>query len=254
MNNTAQPVQENDLHAYVDGQLDSARMAEVEAYLAAHPAEAERIQTYQQQNNMLHALFDPVAAEPVPLTMHPAARRRTFMPVMRYAAVALWMVLGGVAGWLIHGEDTATPAYMASLPHQAAIAHVVYTPEVLHPVEVGADQEAHLVKWLSKRLNADVHAPHLTEAGYQLVGGRLLPGTDGPAAQFMYQDTKGKRLTLYVRIQVKDMRETAFRFEQEGKVGVFYWVDGPVGYALSGELAKPDLLSVANVVYHQLNL
>ena len=119
-NHQSQPIQENDLHAYVDGQLNAARMAEVKAYLAAHPAEAERIQTYQQQNDMLHALFDPVAAEPIPLTMHPAARRRPFIPLMRYAAVAAWMVLGGVIGWLVHGADSQQPTYLASLPHQAA--------------------------------------------------------------------------------------------------------------------------------------
>ena len=254
MNHESLSIQEHELHAYVDGQLDAAREAEVSAYLDSHPEAAARVQTYRQQNEMLHALFDPIADEPVPLSMHPAARHRSFMPLLRYAAVAAWMVMGGAVGWMLHDRaDNAQPAYLASLPQQAAIAHVVYTPEVLHPVEVGADQEAHLVKWLSKRLDAKIRAPQLADAGYQLVGGRLLPGTDGPAAQFMYQNERGQRLTLYVRAHVQDHHETAFRFEQEDKVGVFYWVDGPLGYAMSGELAKPELLRVANLVYHQLN-
>ena len=253
MNHKTRPIEENDLHAYVDGQLDAARNAEVEAYLAAHPAEAERVQTYRKQNDMLHALFDPVSTEPIPLEMHPAARQRSFMPPLRYAAAAAWMILGGGVGWMLHGTDIGKPNYLATLPQQAAIAHVVYTPEVLHPVEVKADQEAHLTKWLSKRLNAEVHAPHLADAGYQLIGGRLLPGVEGPAAQFMYQDAHGQRLTLYVRSNAKGNHETAFRFEQENKVGVFYWVDGALGYALSGELEKSELLRVANAVYHQLN-
>lgn len=254
MNNTTQSIQENELHAFVDGQLDAARHAEVSAYLDTHPDAATRVQLYRQQNEMLHALFDPVAAEPIPLSMHPSARRRSLMPLMRYAAVAAWMIMGGAIGWILHSNtDNAQPRYLATLPQQAAIAHVVYTPEILHPVEVGADQEAHLIKWLSKRLDAKIRAPQLADAGYQLVGGRLLPGTTGPAAQFMYQDAQGQRLTLYVRTDVKDQHETAFRFEQEGKVGVFYWVDGPLGYAMSGELAKPKLLQLANTVYHQLN-
>jgi anti-sigma factor RsiW len=141
---------------------------------------------------------------------------------------------------------------VASLPQQAAIAHVVYSAEVLHPVEVGADQEAHLVKWLSKRLGNEVRPPDLNQAGFQLVGGRLLPGSDGPAAQFMYQDAKGLRLTLYVRTHAPDARDTAFRYEKSDRVGVFYWVDGPLGYALSGELDRARLLDVAKLVYHQL--
>jgi anti-sigma factor RsiW len=142
---------------------------------------------------------------------------------------------------------------MVSLPRQAAIAHVVYAPEVRHPVEVTADQESHLVAWLSKRLGGDVKAPHLAAAGFDLVGGRLLPGDQGPVAQFMYQDGRGQRLTLYVRSDARENKETAFRYAQEGKVGVFYWLDGQFGYALSGEIGKEDLLGVANVVYQQLN-
>lgn len=249
----AQPVPEKDLHAYVDGQLDAIRQAEVEVYLAANPAEAERIAAYRKQNEMLHALFDPVLAEGVPVDMQPSIKRRKSPPLLRYAAAALWMVVGGAVGWGLHATNSTLSPYPQTLAQQAAIAHVVYVPEVLHPVEVGADQEAHLVKWLSKRLGTQVKPPHLGKIGFDLVGGRLLPGTQGPAAQFMYQDAQGQRLTLYVSAAVSDNHETAFRYDKEGKLSVFYWVDGPMGYALSGELDKAVLLQIANVAYHELN-
>jgi len=133
------------------------------------------------------------------------------------------------------------------------VAHAVYSPEVRHPVEVGADQEAHLVRWLSKRLGTSLKIPHLAAQGYALVGGRLLPGERGPAAQFMYQDIKGQRLTLYVRMSREARAPTAFRFTQENGVGVFYWLDGRLGYALSGETDRGELLRVADAVYRQLN-
>jgi anti-sigma factor RsiW len=125
---------------------------------------------------------------------------------------------------------------------------------VRHPVEVTADQEAHLVAWLSKRLGASLRAPQLEDAGYSLVGGRLLPGDTGPVAHFMYQTQKGARITLYVRTDVAGNRETAFRYAEEGKVRVFYWVDRKMGYALSsGDITKDELFKVANSVYQQLN-
>lgn len=65
-------------------------------------------------------------------------------------------------------------------------------------MEVAADQEAHLVAWLSKRLGTPLKVPRLDTLGFGLVGGRLLPGDQGPVAQFMYQDGQGQRLTLYV--------------------------------------------------------
>ncbi len=69
----------------------------------------------------------------------------------------------------------------------------------------------------------------------------------------MYQDAQGQRLTLYVRTNREHNQETAFRFAQEGNVRVFYWIDRGLGYALSGEIRKEDLLRVATAVYQHLN-
>ena len=163
------------------------------------------------------------------------------------------MTLGGAADWYLHAYSTVVPVDTLAFAHQAAIAHAVYSPEVRHAVEVGADQEAHLVSWLSKRLGGSLKVPQLTSLGYQLVGGRLLPGNRGPIAQFMFQDGNGQRLTLYLRNRAGDTKETAFRYAQERGVSVFYWLDGTFGYALSGEIEKAELLRVAKVVYQQLN-
>ena len=91
-------------------------------------------------------------------------------------------------------------------------------------------------------------------AGYTLVGGRLLPGDNGPVAHFMYQTAQGRRITLYVRTEAAENRETAFRFAAEGNVKVFYWIDHKLGYALSSaDMSKDELFKIANVVYRQLN-
>jgi anti-sigma factor RsiW len=245
-------VTETDLHAYVDGALPAARIAEVEAYLAERPEEAARLAAYREQIVALHREFDPVLDEPPPQRLR-VPRRHWIRPLARYAAVVASFALGGVIGWQLHAYTADQQAEATSWPRRAAIAHVVYSPEVRHPVEVGADQEAHLVTWLSKRLGASLRVPHLGELGYALVGGRLLPGDRGPVAQFMYQDGKGQRLTLYVRVNADDSRETAFRFAQENRVGVFYWLDRKLGYALSGEVERGELLRIATAVHRQLN-
>lgn len=244
---------EADLHAYVDGLLPDARRVAVEAWLAAQPQQAARVRAYEEQNRALQQRFDPLLDETVPERLHlPLRARRRFSP-QRYAAVLAWIAFGAVIGWQLGSSQQANTVNSAAFAKRAAIAHVVYSPEVRHPVEVGADQETHLVNWLSKRLDTPLKVPQLGDLGYALVGGRLLPGDSGPVAQFMYQDDKGQRLTLYVRRSGEDAHETAFRFASEGKVSVFYWLDGQRGYALSGEIAKAQLLSVANAVYRQLN-
>jgi anti-sigma factor RsiW len=249
-----QIINESELHAHADGQFEPNRRAEIENWLESHPADAEKVAEYQRQNDVLHALFDPVLTEPVPARLRQPERKSWFtLPLMRYAAVMAWVALGVTLGWFMHGSQETRPSTDMAFVRQAAIAHAVYTPEVRHPVEVGADQEDHLVAWLSKRLDTQLKVPHLGETGYQLVGGSLLPGSNGPAAQFMYQDSRGQRLTLYVRSNASKNKETAFRYARANNISVFYWMDGAFGYALSGDIEKPDLLRVAQVVYRQLN-
>jgi anti-sigma factor RsiW len=250
------PITEAELQAYADGRLDPERRSDVEAWLAARPEESERIGDYRKLGEALRTAYDSMLAEPVPQRL---LRKRSRW--RRYAVAASWMgigiLLGGVLGWQLRD---ARPAAVASadvatvMARRAAIAHATYSPEVRHPVEVGADQEEHLVAWLSKRLGAPVRAPKLEEVGYSLVGGRLLPGENGPVAHFMYQAQPGTRVTLYVRTEAVENRETAFRYAEEGKVRVFYWVDRKLGYALSSaDTSKDELFKIANSVYRQLN-
>lgn len=259
------PVTEADLHAYVDGLLPLARQAEIEAWLAARPEEAARVNAYRSQNLALRQLFDPVLDEVVPPSIGLPERRAWWHGAAgRCAAGVLIAFLGGMAGWVVRGNAMpevatrpdrvrlATMGPAAGLARQAAVAHAVYSPELRHPVEVGAEQEDHLVAWLSKRLGKPVHPPHLGKLGYDLIGGRLLPGERGPVAQFMYQDTAGKRLTLYVSTEQGAAADTGFRFAQEGKVGVFYWIDGDFGYALSAGASRGELAAVATAVHAQL--
>ncbi|MCX7960353.1 MAG: anti-sigma factor [Burkholderiales bacterium] len=219
--------------------------------------EPQKDDTLRALSQALHELYDPVLAEPLPERLRVAGERGRWRALGRAAVlVALGAALGALAAWQILGERAQPPVSTdaPAFARRAAIAHAVYSPEVRHPVEVGADQEAHLVAWLSKRLGAPVRAPKLEDVGYSLVGGRLLPGDDGPVAQFMYQCKQGTRVTLYVRADGRDHGETAFRYQSEGKVGVFYWIDRRFGYALaSSDLPRERLLSVAEAVYRQLN-
>jgi anti-sigma factor RsiW len=96
---------------------------------------------------------------------------------------------------------------------------------------------------LSKRLDRPLSVPSLQEYGYSLVGGRLLPGEAGPAAQFMYENPEGARLTLYVT-GIPD-NETAFRLFRDGNRRTFYWVSDHMGYALSGPISEGKLREMA---------
>lgn len=253
------PICEDDLHAWADGRLEPGRRAEVEAWLAEDPQRRARVEAWRGDSARLRATFDPVLDEPVPARLRALVERPRRAGRARAAAVVAWVTLGAIVG-AVGGyragqpDPVMTAAGLSALPRQAALAHAVYSPEVRHPVEVTADDEAHLVAWLSKRLGAPVRVPELAAHGYALLGGRLLPGASGPGAQFMYEDDAGRRLTLYVSVtDASPDATTAFRFAQEDRLSTFYWVDGRFGYALSGELPRDALLPLANAAYHQLS-
>lgn len=251
-------VSEADLQAYVDGRLDAERRALVEAWLAARPDEAERVAAYRRLSGEVRAAYQSMLDEPVPERLARLARRRSrWRPVALAAGwLALGMAIGAVATLELEARRPGG-AFLANesaiMARRAAIAHATYSPEVRHPVEVPAADEAHLVAWLSKRLGVKVRAPKLQEVGMSLVGGRLLPGETGPVAQFMYETANGRRLTLYVRQEKANNAETAFRYAREKNVGVFYWIDRDCGYAIaSADLGREELLKVADIVYKQL--
>ena len=272
------PVTEAELQAYVDRQLTPERQREIEAYLLRRPEEALRVEIYRAQKRELQALFNPVLDEPLPKRLRAAAVPKNPWYLQRMAAGIAIAVISGAAGWGLRGGVDAAPgsstlaqrtpgaitmASATGFAQRAAVAHAVYSPDARRAVEVRADQEDQLVTWLSKRMGAPMKPPHLQTLGYTLDGGRLLPGDKGPVAQFMYHDDTGAKLTLYVSNEVADMaqktpagenQETAFRFAREGSVNVFYWVNGPFGYAISADADKAELARVSAEVYRQLDM
>lgn len=246
-------ITQDDLLAYVDGQLPVERRAEVEAWLAEHPHDDARVRAWLAQNQQLHEAFDAVLNEPVPLDLVRALgpSQPLWKRLSRAAAVVLAIAGAGGIGYALGARQARVQNIYAGLPREAALAHAVFSPEVRHPVEVDAEHADHLVTWLSKRLGTALRAPDFRAQGFHLLGGRLLAAGGGPVAQFMYEDGTGRRVTLYVRRDLKD-QETGFRHAREGKVEVFYWIDGNFGYALSGAVDNTVMQRLAEAAYEQL--
>lgn len=255
------PIDENDLHALADGQLAPERAQAVQERLVA--GDAERVAQWAAQRERLRGLHADIATEPLPESLRTAAHRLQArqdrqVQVWRWGGMAASMLLAFGLGWMLHGQwhgqPFSSPGAVASaqrFAQQAVVAHAVFQPEQRHPVEVEAAQQEHLVQWLSKRLGRPLKLPVLSPQGFELVGGRLLPGESGARAQFMYQNAAGQRITLYLGA-LDGAGETAFRLYADGPVPAFYWQDQGFGYALSGPLARDALLALATAVYRQL--
>lgn len=247
------PVTEDELHVYVDGELPADRLAAVEAWLASHPDDAARVATWRVQADAIRARYSALVKEPVPerLALDRIMRRGRAWTAIAVAATVAAFMFGGVTGWFARGVSSAPQASAYELFTTDALeAYRLYVGEVRHPVEVPGIERAHLVQWLSKRLNTRLRAPNLEEIGLKLVGGRLLPGPTGPAAFFMYEGTSGERFTLYCGST--HAVQTAMRYSSGEQTASVYWVDRELAYVMSGPPDREQLLKVAQAAYDQI--
>lgn len=264
MNEPLLPPDEATLHAFVDGHLPPERVGAVLDHLRAQPDDAVRVAQWQAQRLALRQWHRSVDLGPLPRAVTQPVRRHLRRHAWRRMgaqalAAAVLLAVGMAAGWLGRGRGDAAQVIASPFLRDALAAHAVYVPEQRHPVEVAADQEAHLVTWLSRRLGSPLKAPQLQAQGFHLLGGRLLPaatgtaGESGARAQFMYEDAAAHRLTLYITtVPAAQAGETAFRSVQEGRLTAFYWTEGAFGYALSSELSAGELQTLAREVHRQL--
>jgi len=239
------------LNAYADGELDGADRLAIEELLAQDAAARTMLDEIGRQKQALKTVYDPVLREPVPISLAAALRHRGGRGALPYAAMAAGLALlitGGVGGWLA-AQQSGSGA-LVSIADRALGAHEVYAVEVRHPVEVAAAEKDHLQAWLSKRVGTAFVIPDLSAEGFTLLGGRLLAAGGQPAAQLMYEDAAKKRITIFLTANPGNA-EAALRVEERDGLVTCYWLDGPLGFAIAGEMDRTRMMQLARIVYER---
>lgn len=246
------PVTEDELHAYVDGELPADRRSAVETWLASHPEDAARVAAWRAQAEAIRARYGAIADAPVPDRFKVERLGRVTRGARAWigiaAAVAAFLI-GGTAGWIARGASAAAPSPLEGFASEALAAHKLYVAEVRHPIEVTA-AESHLMPWLSRRIGTPLRAPDFSAFGLKLLGGRLLPGPASPVALFMYEGSSGERYTIYCGRSPAP--ETALRYTMVGDVAAVQWVESQYGYVVSGPADRDRLQKIAQSAYEQM--
>lgn len=242
---------EDRLLRYVDGRLDNDTEVKLTTRIAGEPALRRRVTADRNADTIIRAAFDPVLDEPMPLRLRYARYEQGGSLRRTAAGLFIALCLGAAIGWFAATNGFSINDGLESLPASAVQAHRTFAVEKRHPVEVAASEEAHLVQWLTRRVGAPVKAPDLSHFGYTLMGGRLLPAANSPAAQLMYETREGRRLTLYLEPEI-GQDETAFRFIEATGVAGFWWREEGLGYAMLAEGNKDNLLPIARNIWETL--
>jgi anti-sigma factor RsiW len=245
-------VPESDVHAFVDGQLDEETRARVAAYLDAHPEIARRVRQYALHKS---AIVDAVResdhekradtemlAERLARRLAERSAPRPYRRRIAAVAAGLLLVAVGWTAWTVvdHVREAAIPDAVES----AALAHHIFAEDRLRPVELPASAVREMAAWFSGHLGERIQIPNLAGVGLRLIGGRMLSNDEGPMAQLLYEDGKGRRLTLYLSPQAG---EEVDDLEVVGldDVNAGYWQEDDILYAIVANTAKEQIRLIA---------
>jgi len=242
-------VSEDDLHAYVDGFLNRDDRLRVERYLDENPEAAARIAGWQNACDQLKLGLSHKAKEPVPSRLnlqHLAQSRaaRAWRPMNVAASIAMALIVGSGAGWVARGTDA--PHGLNGLAQQAAVAQRVF---VADQGSRGFDPKmlTERVGW-SGRFGREISAPDLSQAGYKLVGGRLVATEQGSAPMFTYENAKGEKICMFVRLMVGTDENASMRPVAVDGLSGYTWSHDGVGFGLFSEKHDPKLHDLSNEV------
>lgn len=242
------PPSEHDLHAYVDGRLDPAQRAQVEAWLARHPLQAEQVRQWQRDAQQLRSALAGAAPAAAP-QLDPArvraglARRRNARYSMA-AAVLLSVGVGAVGGWQArewNRPEVSSLAVVAPMADAIQAHRLFALRHDVRPDRIADD----LQPWLDANFREPMRLPDLRAAGFKQVGGRLLATDQGAAALVVYQDAAGNAISFYIRPPGPQRRLLPRGDRREGGLRAQYWSRGDYNYAMVSAGGAADVVARA---------
>lgn len=244
-------ISEADLQAFVDGELDADRVAEIEQYLAAHPQLAERVSDYIEQSRAIRDAVTRDAWTPTVLTMmlvERLARRLRWLRLRSYLGGGALAAAAVAVGWFGHsmainpGGELA-PSHPAFV-EEAAEAHATVEALALalnEATDLTASQAADILHSIAgEQVSLDAIADQ-----WPITGALVVPWDDGTAVELIHITPQGEVVSLFVAVpdHPGDVRPTSTRMDT---VNMAYWQSNRIAFALSGDLPERELLEIAH--------
>lgn len=196
---------ERRIHLQVDGELAPEERLALQTHLGGCEACARDQAMLEKTREVLReraAEDDQAPAHLVERISGDVARiaRREGRSRLAWAApLALATVALGVAVFALLGGEPA-PAKESGVVQRSVDVHTLDVP-----VDIASPDPARVQAFLEPRLHARVRVPHLDGAGLSLAGARVVSAADRRAAQLVYEDGLGARVTVLV-VPDKDRR------------------------------------------------
>jgi len=246
MTNPQRQMDDLELNAFIDGELDTARRLEVAKMIESDPVLAERFTSLEGDKALLRKLYAPVAEKPIPGAWRTriesyAAPKRNVFSYRNIAAMAAAFVLGiaAFAAWhkmpVANGQDIVTLALNARSG--------VTRPDTVI-ARAGPDVAN---KAVSEAMQLHVKTPDLSRLGYTLAAVQVYSGSFGEKpVELVYRNSRNQSFMLYLHRPVGALGE---RMLDKQGLRVCVWQYEELGAVMSGQMSWPEMLHLAGASY-----
>jgi anti-sigma factor RsiW len=235
-----------DLTAYIDGELDTARVRAVEDALSRDEGLAARVAAYRADKNMLKSMYAPLAERSIPSAWtdlaraapHPAARARRPWYLASATAALVLIVLGGLRFY--DGWRSPVPTFDVVEAALGARNDWLSAQEKVAVPSIGEARRYDAA--LEDIVGVNIQVPALGSMGYQVTGLKFYAN----AAEIEYHDGKGRLFTLYLRPS-----DGTTRFDQfaRGGLRICVWQDDRISTVMAGTISAAMMQRLASLTY-----
>lgn len=238
------------LHGYLDGELDAARAAELEAHLQGCSTCTQALAEQQDLRSALGAA-DLYAKAPASLR----ARVRAELPVSRAVASrpARWRSLGVAASLalVLFGLWRTLPGWREDVTEREVARQVLdahlRSLQLAHLTDVVSTDQHTVKPWFVGKLDFAPAVVNLASDGFPLVGGRLDVVGGQSVAALVY--ARGKHV-INVFVWPSEKSETALRAGGQRGYSWVRWTRGGMRFWAISDVTAPELEELARLLSH----
>lgn len=243
-------ITEEELHAFIDGELDPSRHDEIALLLSQDATLARRVAEFREDKERLSSIYAPLLRRPIPTAWEKQIRRRRVIPrrsrdiaAIGAMAASLVLVVGGM--WF---ASRVNPPQTRSLVSEALAARSGdLEPDTTMSSGVDSLAAGHEI---SAALAMRAKAPVLTRFGFRLSAVKSYAAVSKRrAVELVYANASGRELTLYVSRAVGAPRFDQF---ESGDLRICIWQDDVVGMVIAGKLSAAEMQRLATLAYDGL--
>jgi len=245
-------IDELELTAFADGELDAARLRSVQDAIDGDRALTERVAAIRSDKLRIRQIYGPLTDRSLPdewlklaRSGHGGFQLRRTSPIAAIAAALI--ILVSAATYVVYDARTYSQEEVVQTALDARGAESV----PVKVIGVGPGGIGQYNSVLAAAVGLDVKVPDLKALGYRLEQIRLYRVSGAGAAELSYRDEQNRLFTLYLRHS-----DGAVRFDQFTRDGlrICLWQDEDLSAVMAGNVTTAAMQRLASLAYTGLTL